>query len=205
MIARVFASLVTTLVRSLRIKWHGGRLPDRAVIAFWHSKMLAGWWISREHSVALVSKSKDGDYLSSILSAWDYQVIRGSAGKNGMEALREAIVLVDESRADRLVLTPDGPRGPAEVFKRGAFIAAKELNLPLIFLDIRYHGRIVLDSSWDRFEIPYPFSRVDITPCVIDTRMFPDERAAQDAYLAMRSRSYQTDPATEHLEPAFGG
>ena len=201
---QILAIGVSALVRSLRINWLGERLPPRSVITFWHSKMLAGWSASREAAVAMVSKSHDGDYLSAILLNWGYDIVRGSSGKGGMDALEEAIRKIEYGERDQLVITPDGPRGPAEVFKRGAFIAAKTLDVPLVFLDISYHGRVVLKSSWDHFEIPYPFSRVDIRPYIINTRAFPEDREAQEAYLLTHSRSFQTPEETEQFAPIFG-
>lgn len=195
---------VNALVRTLRVNWEGERLPPRSVIAFWHSKMLAGWWLSKSHAVAMVSKSNDGEYLSAILAKWQYEVVRGSSGKGGMQALEEAMNKIEYGERDQLVITPDGPRGPVEVFKRGAFIAAKKLDVPLIFLDIHYHSRIVLQSSWDRFEIPYPFSRVDIRPYTINTRGFPDAKAEQDAFLAVQSRAFQTPAPIPEFEPVLG-
>jgi lysophospholipid acyltransferase (LPLAT)-like uncharacterized protein len=145
--------------------------------------MIAGWYVSKDNAVALVSPSKDGDYLSSILKKWKYKVVRGSSSKKGMEALKEAIALIKDGGSNRIVITPDGPRGPKEVLKRGAFIAAKELGLPLVFLHIKYQSSHKLTKSWDTFEIPFPFSAVDIVAEELDTSNFPDDKDGQRAFL----------------------
>src|SRR4051812_11191881 len=85
---------LTLLMKSLRIKWHGEPLPYKCIVTFWHSQMLAGWWVSRQDAVALVSKSKDGEYLTSILGRWKYKTVRGSSSSSGKEALEEAIDLL---------------------------------------------------------------------------------------------------------------
>lgn len=179
---------ITALVKTLRFKWSGEPLPDKCVVAFWHSKMVAGWFLSRTDSVALVSPSKDGNYLTSVLKKWKYLVVRGSSSKKGMEALLEAIEMVKGGKAKRIVITPDGPRGPKEEFKRGAFIAAKELGLPLVFLHIKYRDGMKFMKSWDRFELPYPFSVVEVRTERLDTAAFPEEKEEQIVYLEHVSR-----------------
>lgn len=174
---------ISALVKTLRFKWSGSPLPDKCIVAFWHSKMLAGWYVSKEHAVALVSPSKDGDYLTSVLEKWKYRVVRGSSSKKGMEALEEAIATINNGGSNRIVITPDGPRGPAEVMKRGAFIAAKELGLPLMFLRINYRSSYKLTKSWDTFEIPLPFSTVDIHVEELDTSSFPEDKDGQLLFL----------------------
>jgi lysophospholipid acyltransferase (LPLAT)-like uncharacterized protein len=153
--------------------------------------MAAGWYAARKNSAALVSPSKDGDYLRHILARWQYTVIRGSSTKKGMEALRECIDLVRAGKVSRIVITPDGSRGPREVFKRGAFLAAKELHIPLIFLHIEYEHKYIFKKSWDRFEFPLPFTTVSIRAEVISTDDFPETKEAQEQYLAELSGDFQ--------------
>ena len=174
---------ITSLVRSPRIEWQGEPLPDRAVIAFWHAKMIAGWWLARKDAVAIVSQSKDGQRLAGLLKRWKYSLVRGSSSKGGREALEQGIAKVRAGEVSRLVITPDGPRGPRQIMKRGAFIAAEELDLPLIFLQISYENAKVLTRSWDHFEVPYPFSKVVITARRVETSDFPEDREAQEAFL----------------------
>ena len=181
---------LTTLVHSLRIKWIGDPLPEKCIVAFWHSRMIAGWWVTREHAVALISKSEDGEYLNSILTKWNYKTVRGSSSTSGKEALEEAINIIRSGNANRLVITPDGPRGPQEIFKRGAFIAAQELHLPLYFLFIEYKHAIHLRKSWDEFQIPYPFSTVYVSAHQVETLNFPLEHEEQKSFLLETSRKY---------------
>ncbi len=192
MLKILLPSGVTTLIRSLRFKWIGEPLPEKCIVAFWHAQMLAGWWIARHDAVALVSKSKDGEYLNTILRKWSYRSVRGSSSVSGKEALDEAIEMMHEGRSKRLVITPDGPRGPREVFKRGVFIASQELSLPLFFLSIEYKNAMTLPRSWDKFQIPYPFSSVTITPHLIDIGDFPSEPEAQKKILESMSLRYGT-------------
>ncbi len=186
---------LSTLIKTLRTKWDGEPLPERCIVTFWHSRMIGGWWLARKNAVALVSKSNDGEHLAKVLTKWEYRLTRGSSSHDGKEALNDAIEMVRSGEADRLVLTPDGPRGPREEFKRGAFIAAKELGIPLIFLRIRYRDGMKLMKSWDRFEIPYPLSTIEVQAETIDISSFPIEKEKQIDWLQKLSEQFKTTPS----------
>ncbi len=186
---RLLPFVATLVARTLRIKIESD-IPERAVIIFWHGKMFAGWFAaakkidSKKHSpVALVSPSKDGDILSSVLHRWGYKVERGSSSRSGLEALERAITRVRKGECDRIVITPDGPRGPIYRLKRGAFLAAQELQLPVYFLRIEYRSALVLGKSWDKFEIPLPFSGVRVTVEEISLASYPDPIDQQHEWL----------------------
>lgn len=161
-IANVFLPvLVSLLIKTLRIKYTN--LPpenERAVYIFWHSRMLVGWWLFRDKKYsALVSQSKDGEILTDLLNYWGYKVLRGSSSKGGKEALEE---LISASEKSSVVLTPDGPRGPAKVIKNGALKISNKSSIPIIPVKINYKKKKVLSKSWDKFEIPYPFSECEV-------------------------------------------
>lgn len=61
-----------------------------------------------------------------------------------------------------VAVTPDGPRGPLHSFKYGTLSLASEAGIPILFIEITYSKARML-RSWDRFEIPMPFSRAEIT------------------------------------------
>ncbi|HEY3875067.1 MAG TPA: DUF374 domain-containing protein [Candidatus Kapabacteria bacterium] len=190
MIERLLPFFATLLARTLRLTWSGDALPEHAVILFWHGKMFGGWYSVRHRKpVALVSASKDGSFLAAVLQHWGYKLSRGSTKKSGMEALRNAMERIKNGECNILVLTPDGPRGPRHVFKRGAFLAARELDLPLYLLHVEYHSRKIL-QSWDQFEIPMPFSRVNIEVQKIDIAAFPNDREEQEEWLKKVSFQY---------------
>ncbi len=173
MIIRLLPFFATLLAKTLRISWRGDALPKRAIIMFWHGDMLAGWYaVRKRRPIALVSQSKDGNFLAAVLQGWGYSLSRGSSKKSGMEALTNAMQFVKSQERDSLVITPDGPRGPRHVYKRGAFIAARELDLPLYHLHIEYSSRKLL-RSWDKFEVPLPFSKVIIRAEQIGVEEFP--------------------------------
>ena len=149
-------------MKSLRISYTGAALRDnKAIFIFWHGKMLLGWWLFRNQNPgAMISKSKDGELLSNLLISWGYKLYRGSSSSDGKLALEE--IVKDISAIDKIVITPDGPRGPAKQFKNGVLSLALKTGIPIIPVKINLHSKKIL-SSWDGFEIPYPFSTCDVT------------------------------------------
>ncbi len=150
------------------------------VVAFWHGKMLFGWYRFRNKGfTGLTSQSKDGDILASVLGKWGYSVVRGSSSKGGSEALNEIVYSIKSGKS--VCITPDGPKGPPMEMKAGAAVAAKKAGVPLILMGISYKRKSRL-KSWDRFEIPHPFSFIKIAysePVYLDPEMEKDELAAR--------------------------
>jgi lysophospholipid acyltransferase (LPLAT)-like uncharacterized protein len=68
-----------------------------------------------------------------------------------------------------VAITPDGPRGPVYKFKRGTAMVAKATKTNLVLIAMKYSHYFTL-PTWDRFKIPYPFSKI----CV-DSKTFPYE------------------------------
>ncbi|PID59796.1 MAG: hypothetical protein CR986_04425 [Ignavibacteriae bacterium] len=147
-----------------------------AIFAFWHGKMLAGWFLLKEYKPStIVSQSKDGEILSNILLKWNYKVKRGSSSKNGKKILNELISEVKNNA--NIAITPDGPKGPKEEMKAGTVILAKKTETPIILMGIKYNKKIQL-KSWDSFEIPIFFSKVNIyysEPIYVNSELNYDE------------------------------
>ncbi|HZV11629.1 MAG TPA: DUF374 domain-containing protein, partial [Candidatus Kapabacteria bacterium] len=153
--------LITLLLKTLRIHIHGSdpRGRGKFVVAFWHGGMLVPWYVySKYNGAALVSASADGEVLARILRAWDIAVVRGSSSSGGSDAVKTMVDLAKEGCS--VLITPDGPRGPAHKMKIGALVVAQRAELPLVLCTVKYHKKKVL-RSWDSFEIPLPFSRAD--------------------------------------------
>lgn len=160
-------NIVTALCKSLKIE----KINDKTIkkldgenknyiLAFWHGTMLIPWFLHGSPKfAALISRSKDGDLLAKLLKHWKYEVVRGSSSSGGDVALG---IMVDFAKNNYSVsITPDGPRGPAHKFKAGAVITAKKSGVPLILAGIGYKKKKVL-SNWDKFEVPYFFSKVNV-------------------------------------------
>jgi len=134
------------------------------IFTFWHGKMITGWLLARnlfpdKNIVAVVSQSEDGQALSDTLEKLDFSLIRGSSSKGGDEVKLEMQGALHQQSI--VVLTPDGPRGPVNQFKYGTLRMAARNHCPLIFAEICYANAWKL-KSWDKFEIPKPFTRTII-------------------------------------------
>ena len=145
----------------------------RFVIAFWHGSMLVGWFLHRpgknEKVSALVSQSKDGEYLSAMMEHWGFTMIRGSSHIGGKEAMQ---LMVDEvNSGSSICITPDGPRGPRHEMKMGAVRLAQKTQTPLVLVGIAMKKKKLL-HSWDKFEVPMPYSKVEI--CYSEPIMVPE-------------------------------
>ena len=78
----------------------------------------------------LISQHQDGEIIARIVERFGHKAVRGSSTRGGVEALRELIRL-GRSGVD-LVVTPDGPKGPAQVAKMGVIQLAKASGLPIV-------------------------------------------------------------------------
>ncbi len=179
-----FASFaIRLLIKTLRIKIVNSdavtnlvREKKNFISAFWHGSMMIGWFLNRNgNAAALVSQSKDGDVLASVLKKWNYNVVRGSSSTGGSDALVTMVLLMRENYS--LAITPDGPRGPFLRMKAGAVVTAKKSNVPLFLVGIGIKNKFTL-KSWDNFEVPKPFSKVVVIysdPIFIDDKLNYEE------------------------------
>jgi lysophospholipid acyltransferase (LPLAT)-like uncharacterized protein len=149
------------LSKTWRISAHNIPKHQQCIIAFWHDEMLPIWKFLASiapNNSALISKSKDGEILARLLERWGYTVVRGSSSQGGKEALQSLVSLAEHNR---VLLTPDGPRGPRHSMKAGAVVAAMRANVPLYLCRASYNG-IRLEKSWDKFHVPTPFCRIQL-------------------------------------------
>jgi lysophospholipid acyltransferase (LPLAT)-like uncharacterized protein len=167
------------LYLTLRKHIHG-EVPKRKnlIIAFWHGKMLAGWLLAKalvrpKRCYAVVSLSKDGTMLANALDVMRFGLIRGSSSRGKELVKTEMINCLRAGNA--IAITPDGPRGARHVFKYGSVRIAAETQTPILFMDIAFEKAWRLEKSWDKFEIPKPFSRADIRLTHITVPKFETE------------------------------
>jgi hypothetical protein len=148
--------LVLLIDSSLRIKFIGRDPGKNVIYAFWHSKLFPLVYTHRNKNiVALVSEHRDGELIARIIRKMGFLVIRGSSTHGGMRAVKEIIKL---SRRFPIAITPDGPTGPREEIKDGILKISQHTGLPIIPIGVGMQKKIVF-GSWDRFNLPIPFSK----------------------------------------------
>lgn len=167
-IGRAGAVAVRLWGATLRLEWD---LPESVraikqsgepvVYALWHCHMLSIAWAYRGcGAVVLASQHGDGEAVSQVMHRLGYGTVRGSTTRGGVRAALEMARL---GRAGYpLAITPDGPRGPRHRLQPGIVFLAQHSGLPIVPLAAGMRTGRRLDS-WDRYELPAPFSRV----CVV--------------------------------------
>lgn len=155
--------LITGLGGTLRVELPGGLPPELtrpalapAIYAFWHRDLLPIAWYMRGQRVGiLVSQHFDGEWITQAAQRMGYTVFRGSSTRGGLSALAEMAQAVRSGLP--VAFTADGPRGPRFVAKPGPVLLARMTGAPLYAIHARLPRAWVL-QSWDRFQIPHPFS-----------------------------------------------
>ena len=172
-LAWVVANAMRLLAATLRYRVNGGggpaELPDEPVIfALWHNRLGLCMKVyesfvrplhQQDHLAALISASKDGALLAAILQNFGVAAVRGSSSRRGAQALLELTSWAE--RGYDLAVTPDGPRGPCYVVQEGVMALAQVTGLPIVPYSCRL-GWKIRAKSWDRFQIPLPFSRCEM-------------------------------------------
>lgn len=132
-----------------------GRQP---VMAFWHGRILpATFYFRRRGIIVITSENFDGEWIARIIERFGYGTARGSTSRGGLKALLQLKRDMEAGKAAGFTL--DGPRGPARVAQPGAIWLAKATGNPVLPFHAEASRHWTL-KSWDRTQIPKPFSTV---------------------------------------------
>jgi len=134
-----------------------GKLP---IICFWHDRIFLGTYFHRDRRIVVItSQSFDGEYIARFIQRFGYGAVRGSSTRGGVGALVELIRVMKNGLATGFTI--DGPKGPRYVAKSGACLLAKKTGNPILPLLVEAEKCWTL-KSWDRLQIPKPFTRARI-------------------------------------------
>ncbi len=170
---RLVAICVTPLYRlwckTLRYAEEGREALDRLdaakrsmIFALWHNELFPLMHVKRQLDIVCpVSRSRDGDYLAALLRGLGLKTARGSSSRGGLAVLRSTLRMMREQPGLHACITVDGPRGPRHMPKPGAVYLAGETGALIVPIRMLM-ARAKIFRSWDRFEVPLPFSRVHI-------------------------------------------
>lgn len=165
--AFVFPLLIRLIGSTLRFNVEGREHWDEAardgalpIYTFWHDRIFAGTYFFRGRRIVIMtSQSFDGEYIARFIQRLGYGAVRGSSTRGGVGALVELTRLV--RRGCPAGFSIDGPRGPRHVAKMGAVLLAKKTGQPVLPFGVNAERYWSL-KSWDRMQIPKPFSRVRV-------------------------------------------
>ena len=132
-----------------------GRQP---VMAFWHGRILpATFYFRRRGIVVMTSENFDGEWIARIIERFGYGTARGSSSRGGLKAMLQLVRGMQQGKAAGFAV--DGPRGPAHVAQPGALWLARTTGNPVLPFHLEASRAWTL-RSWDRTQIPKPFSAV---------------------------------------------
>jgi lysophospholipid acyltransferase (LPLAT)-like uncharacterized protein len=187
--ARLIYLLARVVSATIRYEWRdetgvlANAVQRPVIFCVWHNRLALCLEVYRLHFrnigrqtrlAAMVSASKDGGMLARVLELYDVQPARGSTSRRGRQALLE--LLRWAGRGYDLAITPDGPRGPCYVVQDGIITLAQVSGLPIVPVSYSLAWKIQM-KSWDRFQIPLPFTKcvMRLTPPITVPRELDDE------------------------------
>uniref|UniRef100_UPI0040489A27 lysophospholipid acyltransferase family protein n=1 Tax=Cyanobium sp. TaxID=2164130 RepID=UPI0040489A27 len=133
------------------------RVP--VIYALWHSHVffvpLFRTFERRAVSV-LLSAHRDAQIVGVAARLRGIRLVFGSSTRGGAKAYLQLLTVLQSGES--VVMTPDGPKGPAERVKSGVIRLAQQSGcaiVPVALASSRLHRL----KSWDRSLLPLPFSK----------------------------------------------
>jgi lysophospholipid acyltransferase (LPLAT)-like uncharacterized protein len=146
--------------RSLKFAYEFSNKP--CIYVFWHGRMsfIPFLSLSPKNTSIIVSRHNDGRLIAKMMELFGFNIISGSSNdkkdRGGVKALIEAIDAIKAGQ--KLVITPDGPKGPAFKLKKSVLYIAQKTATPIIPISFSCSRKKVF-KSWDSFIFPLPFGK----------------------------------------------
>ncbi|MFH0881568.1 MAG: tetraacyldisaccharide 4'-kinase [bacterium] len=149
---------------------------DSWILAVLHGRMVVPLYTHRNRGITgLSSPSKDGEIITNVVRNLGYKAVRGSSRNQAAAGLRGMIRMAKSSVVANMV---DGPTGPREEPKPGTIAIAMAAGIPIVPLIGAASPAWEWERSWDRFQLPRPFSRGVVI--IGEPMMIPDDEKAED-------------------------
>ena len=155
-------------------------MPQEPVIySFWHRNIVPLMYLHRKQKIVLlISSSADGELIAAPAELMGYKTARGSSRRGGIGASKKLIKLAKDHF---LAITPDGPKGPSRKIKDGIIYLSYLSKLPIVPVVVDVQKEKVF-NSWDKFRLPYLFSKVYVTygePIFMNSKEEIDEKVQE--------------------------
>jgi lysophospholipid acyltransferase (LPLAT)-like uncharacterized protein len=158
----------------------GNPVRENYIGSLWHNRLLLISYVLKRFAphrpgAGLISASRDGDLVADLTQRFGFDVVRGSSSRMGASAILEMSNVLASGRD--LLITPDGPRGPAYELGPGIIFLAQKSGAPVLPINLEYSSCWRL-KSWDRFILPRPFSKVRVifgSPHRVGSTSTPEE------------------------------
>ncbi len=133
----------------------------REIYCFWHQCVLpCAIYYRKTHATILISRSFDGELITRTLRCFGFDAVRGSSSRGAREGLLGLKTVIESGKP--AIFTADGPRGPIYETKMGPVRLAQLTGAPIGAFHLQpEHAWVV--NSWDRFLVPWPFTRIVVT------------------------------------------
>lgn len=161
----------------------------RYVFSVLHAHQIAAATCRERGTAAMVSQSRDGDFVAVGLRLLGIKTIRGSSrrrgeDKGGLSALRS---LGEHVRSGHpAYLAVDGPRGPRNRVHKGIAVLSQQSGAAVLNAVAVPTRRWIFKRTWDRFQIPKPFCRIDVYVAV---PIWPEQGEPVEQYRRRIERS----------------
>jgi lysophospholipid acyltransferase (LPLAT)-like uncharacterized protein len=142
----------------------GKSVTENYIAALWHNRLLLisfalKKFLPQRPGAGLISASRDGDLIADLTRRFGFDVVRGSSSRLGASALRELEKVL--ASGHDILITPDGPRGPAYELGPGIVFLAQKTGAAIVPINMEFSScwRV---NSWDGFILPRPFAKVRV-------------------------------------------
>lgn len=164
-IVYLFYRLWTSTWRVERIESDGLKQAlsggEKLIFAHWHGDELKIVPMVTPYRIAtMTSTSKDGQLIDFSIRKLGGATSRGSSTRGGIGALKGLIRLVSEGY--RASMAVDGPKGPLHKVKPGVFELSRLAKARIVPVGAATNRGILFKKSWNKAELPKPFSKVVI-------------------------------------------
>jgi lysophospholipid acyltransferase (LPLAT)-like uncharacterized protein len=136
----------------------------KGVYYFWHQNIIAGaffFFKIKLKGYCVVSPSSDGKFMGHVIRHMGFKILYGSPFKSPVQLTRQALKVLKEE--GQICLVGDGSRGPAFTLQPGVSYLAGKSDVPLVYIECHAGRAVTLKKSWDKFQIPLPFSKIYVT------------------------------------------
>jgi lysophospholipid acyltransferase (LPLAT)-like uncharacterized protein len=187
----VFYLLIKLICKTVKFEIDGKEHWDAAmrdnkipIYTFWHNRIFLGtYFFQRRGIVIMTSRSFDGEYIARFIQRFGYGAARGSSSRGATGAFVEMVRLMRAGCPAGFAI--DGPKGPPYQAKMGSVLLAKKTGFPI--LPFTLTAKTFWEAkSWDRTQIPKPFTRARVTiapPISVASDADEDELAAKRSEL----------------------
>jgi lysophospholipid acyltransferase (LPLAT)-like uncharacterized protein len=133
------------------------------IFTTWHCHLLSPIFTAHQFRgsqaamVLMASPSRDGEFIAEMARGLGFIVLMGSRRKGGVQTMRRMAEWFRQGHSCGMIA--DGSRGPARIAQKGVLYLARETQAPILPVAVAARRKLTF-NTWDRFELPLPFSRL---------------------------------------------